>query len=99
MPSARTTVQHMPPAVSRHHTIMLHVFGDHRCDRVEITCIEECVAVPQLRRTVSAGRGATPPATEQIDVALACEIETVTVRADERACRCGQVKPANRTSQ
>jgi hypothetical protein len=52
-----------------------------------------------LCRTIATGGGAASPAAQQIDIALAGEIETMAITADERACRDGQIKPANRTSQ
>ena len=53
----------------------------------------------QLRGRIATGGGTVSPAAQQVDVALAGEIETMAIAADERACRDGQIKPANRASQ
>ncbi len=53
----------------------------------------------QLCRTIATGSGPASPAAQQIDVALAGEIEAMAIAADERAFRDGQIKPANRTAK
>jgi hypothetical protein len=50
--------------------------------------VEKRTAVPQLRGAVSTSGGAPPASGQQVDVAFACEVETVPVTAGERAPAC-----------
>ncbi len=60
---------------------------DRRRQRVEIPRVEEFRSMPKLRRAIAPKSPAASPTRSEIDVALAGEIETVPVSADERACR------------
>jgi len=99
MPGAEAAIQYMPAAIWWLCACMLHMAGDCRCDDVEMPCVQERSAVSQLCRTIATGGGPASPAAQQIDVALAGEIEAMAIAADERAFRDGQIKPANRTAK
>ena len=60
---------------------------DRRRERVEMPRVEEFRSMPKLRRAIAPRSRAASPTRSEIDVALAGEIETVPVSADEHACR------------
>jgi hypothetical protein len=54
-----------------------------------MACVKEVRAVPQLHRAVAGGGRTTSPTAQEIDVALAGEVEAMVISADERARRSG----------
>ena len=64
---------------------------DDRCrERTEVSRVEELRAVPELRWAITARSRAVSPTGQEIDIALAGEIEIVPVSAGECACRSGE---------
>ena len=78
---------HDVPSASRRS---LDLPDDRRRERVEVSRTEELRAVPELQRAIPARSRVAAPTAQEIDVALAGEIETVAVSADECACRRGE---------
>src|SRR5438067_13872417 len=100
MPSSRPGIQDVPLTGCRLCVRLVHLLCDCRRDGIEMAGIEERRAVPQLRRVAPAlSRMTAPPALQEVDVAVAREVEAVAVAADERICRKAQLKPANRAAQ
>jgi len=64
--------------------------GHHSRHGVEMTRAEEFRTVPKLRWTVAARCRSASPATQEIDVALAGNVEAVPISAGERARRNGK---------
>jgi hypothetical protein len=66
-----------------------YILGDRRRDDIEMVCIKECRAVPQLRQAVAADRSSSSHTAQEIDVTLAGKVEAMVIAADERARRGG----------
>jgi hypothetical protein len=65
------------------------MLDNRRGHGVEMSGVEERRAVVQLHRAVTARSRAKSPARQEIDVALAGEVEAMVISADERARRSG----------
>jgi hypothetical protein len=61
---------------------------NRRGNGVKMACIEEFRPVSQLGRVVAARSRTASPISQEIDVSLSGEIETVPIPADERTRRC-----------
>jgi hypothetical protein len=64
------------------------VRDNRRGNGVKMACIEEFRPVSQLGRVVAARSRTASPMSQEIDVSLSGEIETVPIPADERTRRC-----------
>jgi hypothetical protein len=89
IPCAEAGVQDTPLAGCGLRVGLIDVLGDRRRDGIEMACVEECRAVPQLRRGVAARSRPASPTAQEIDVALAGNVEAMVVAADENARRSG----------
>jgi hypothetical protein len=89
IPGAEAGIQDTPLAGCGLRVGLIDVLGDRCRDGIEMACVEECRAVPQLRRAVAARNRSTFPTLQEIDVALAGKVEAMAVAADERARREG----------
>ena len=83
MTRARTSIQDM----LRPWRGSLDMPDDCCRECAEVSCIEKLRALPELRRVVAARSWAASPTEQEIDIALAGEIETVPVSAGECTCR------------
>ena len=95
MPRAGPGVENAPQL----RLLLLNVLRDSRRDGIEVSGIEECCPMPQLFQAVTSRRRLAWLSTQEIDVALAGQIEAVAIPAGECASRSSQIKPTNRASQ
>ena len=86
MTRARTSIQNM----LRPWRGSFDMPDDYCRECAEMSRVEELRAVPKLRWSVTTRSRAASPARQEIDIALAGEIETVPVSAGECACRGGE---------
>jgi hypothetical protein len=89
VPCAEAHVQDTPLAGCGLRVGLIGLLGDRRRDGIEMARVEECGAVPQLRRGVAARSRPASPTAQEIDVALAGNVEAMMAAADERARRSG----------
>ena len=99
IPSAGPRINHAPTSGNGASAGSLHARGDRCRDGVEMTPLQERLAVPQLLGVVTTRRWKAAPGAKEIDIARAREIEAMTVAAGECARRGCQVKPTNRAAQ
>ena len=99
MACAAAGVEHVPAAARRPDLAVLQALSNCRSYKTEMAGIEKRAAVPQLRGAVATGGGTPPVSRQQVDVAVAREVEPVPVTAAERDPACIEAEPANRTAQ
>ena len=99
MAGAAARIEHAPAAVARRRTGAPNVGGDRRGERVEVPGLEKCRSMVELLGAVAARHRAARPAIEQVDVALAREVEAVAVAANQGAGGAGEIKTADGAAQ
>jgi hypothetical protein len=76
---AEARINHAPAPSRRRSAGSLQARDDRRRDAVKITGSQEQIAVTQLLGTVTARRRTALPTAKEIDIALAGEVEAVTI--------------------
>src|SRR5438132_7549765 len=99
MPGAAACVNDSPVPIRRRSTGPLQLPGYRHRNLIKVAPFEKRCAVPQLLGTITASRRAAPHIPEQIDIAVARDVEAMAVAAGERAGRSPQLKPTNRAVQ
>jgi len=99
MARTRAGVQNAQSAELASGIVLCEPLGNRRRNAVKMTCVEEFRPVPQLRRAIAARSRLASPLAQEIDVTLSGEIETMSVSADERAGRSGQLGFTERAPQ
>ncbi len=99
MARTRAGVQNAQSAELASGIELCEPLGNRRRNAVEMTCVEEFRPVPQLRHAIAPRSRLASPLAQEIDVTLSGEIETMSVSADERAGRSGQLGFTERAPQ